>query len=288
MNNKNKIFQKNFKYYCCFCSMGKKENLYSRELISYYMSLGVEKFIFGDNNLLNTEKLSDLLQDYINNNTIDIIEIYENPIDQAKFYGILYEKYKNKCKWLTFFDFDEYLVVHNEKGENILLKEYLSNPIYDKCEAIEFNWLIYGDNEFVYYDNRSTIKRFTTPNYNINENRFVKSIIRGNLTKPVFLPNQTYHRPYKEIKLCNSLGEITNYPSFIRHPIYKFAYLKHFITRTAEEFAEKIKRGRTGNRHRNIEKKIYLFFQYNNFTEEKLKVFEKKLNRSFGKYHFKK
>ena len=128
MNNKNKIFQKNFKYYCCFCSMGKKENLYSRELISYYMSLGVEKFIFGDNNLLNTEKLSDFLQDYINNDTIDIIEIYGNPIDQAKFYGILYEKYKNKCEWLTFFDFDEYLVVHNEKGENILLKEYLSNP----------------------------------------------------------------------------------------------------------------------------------------------------------------
>ena len=58
--NKNKQIENKFKYYCCFCSMGKKENLYSRELISYYMSIGVDKFVFGDNNLINTEKLSDI------------------------------------------------------------------------------------------------------------------------------------------------------------------------------------------------------------------------------------
>ena len=214
--------------------------------------------------------------------------MFGSSINQAKFYGIMYENYKDKCEWLTFFDFDEYLVIHNEKGENILLKEYLSNPIFDKCEAIEFNWLIYGDNELVYYDNRTSIERFTTPNYNIDDNRFAKSIIRGNLTKQVFIPNQSFHRPSKEIKLCNSLGEITNSPSFLRHPIYKFAYIKHFITRTAEEYAEKIKRGYPGNQSGIIENKIDFFFQINNFTEEKLKVFENKFNISFEKYHSKK
>ena len=58
-------------YYCCFCAIGRKENLYSRELISYYMSIGVEKFVFIDNNVPNTEKLSDILQDYINNGTVE-------------------------------------------------------------------------------------------------------------------------------------------------------------------------------------------------------------------------
>ena len=88
----------NFKYYCCFCAMGKKENLYSRELISYYMSIGVEKFIFGDNNDPNTEKLSDVLKDYINNGTVDIIDIIGSSIGQSEFYGILYEKYKRRCE----------------------------------------------------------------------------------------------------------------------------------------------------------------------------------------------
>ena len=51
----------NFEYFFCFCALGKKENLYSRQLISYYLNLGVEKFVFGDNNDPNTEKLSDVL-----------------------------------------------------------------------------------------------------------------------------------------------------------------------------------------------------------------------------------
>ena len=55
----------NFEYYACFSGMGKKENKYVRELIEYYLKLGVGKFILGDNNDLNTEKLSDVIQDYI-------------------------------------------------------------------------------------------------------------------------------------------------------------------------------------------------------------------------------
>ena len=38
------------------------------------MNLGVDKFVFVDNNLPNTEKLSDVLQDYIDNGIVDIIE----------------------------------------------------------------------------------------------------------------------------------------------------------------------------------------------------------------------
>ena len=55
----------NYEYFCCFCSMGKQENLYARELINYYLNLGIKKLVLGDNNLPNTEKLSDVLQDYI-------------------------------------------------------------------------------------------------------------------------------------------------------------------------------------------------------------------------------
>ena len=275
----------NFKYYCCFCAMGKKENLYSRELISYYMSIGVEKFIFGDNNFPNTEKLADVLQDYINLGIVDIIEIFGSSIDQIEFYGKIYQKYKNKCKWLTFFDFDEYLVMYSKKGKKIALKEFLSNPIFNKCEAIQFNWLIYGDNGLVYYDNRSSIERFTKPDYDNNDNRLVKSMIRGNINKKVFIFDQSYHQPTKEIKLCNSLGKKVKFPSFFSSPIYKYAYLMHFNTRTAEEFAKKIKRGHPGKNYKSIYNRVNKFFQQNEFTEEKLKVFEKEFNLIFEKFH---
>ena len=59
----------------------------------------------------------------------------------------------------------------------------------------------------------------------------------------------------------------------------------HFNTKTAEEYVDKIIKGINGNIPLNEEEGIDKFFQYNEFTEEKLKVFEQKLNKSFTKYH---
>ena len=59
----------------------------------------------------------------------------------------------------------------------------------------------------------------------------------------------------------------------------------HFNTRTAEEYADKIKRGDNLNIKYNVENRVRLFFIYNEFTEEKLKVFETKLNRTFPEFH---
>ena len=59
----------------------------------------------------------------------------------------------------------------------------MTNPIFKKCESISINWLIYPDNNLIYYDNRPVLERFTTPNKTHRENRLVKSIVRGNLNK---------------------------------------------------------------------------------------------------------
>lgn len=284
--NNTELHKNDFEYYCCFCAMGKSENLYSRELISYYMSIGVEKFVFIDNNLPNTEKLSDVLQDYISNGTVDILEFFGSDIGQAELCGIMYNKYKEKCEWLTFFDFDEYLVMHFQKDKNISIKEYLSNPIFDKCEAIEVNWLMYGDNDLIHYDSRPSIERFTKPDYNNPVNRFAKSIIRGNLKKQAFIPGRSHHQPNREVKACDSMGkEPEYYPDCIIPPQYEYAYLMHFNTRTAEEYSNKIMRGYPGNHFENVEDRVDLFFQHNNFSVEKLKVFEKKFNRTFPRYN---
>ena len=112
-NQKASKKENKLEYFCCFCAMGKRENLYSRELIEYYRGIGVEKFVFGDNNLPNTEKLSDVLEDYIKEGLVDILEIFGSTIGQGEFYGVMYDKYKKKCKWLTFFDV-EFLIIVKE------------------------------------------------------------------------------------------------------------------------------------------------------------------------------
>ena len=42
----------------------------------------------------------------------------------------MYNKYKDKCQWLNFFDSDEFLVLYPQNGKNITIQEFLNNPRY--------------------------------------------------------------------------------------------------------------------------------------------------------------
>ena len=284
--NKKKLQKIKFKYFACFGCIVRKENLYIRDLISYYLNIGYEKFIFGDNNFPNIEKISDVTQDYINNGIVDIIEVFGSSMSQGEFFSIIYKKYKKKCAWISFFDIDEYLRMHSENNSIISVKKYLSNPIFNKCESISINWLMYSDNNLLYYDNRSVLERFTTPLYKNRENRLVKSIVRGNLDKKVFSPLHSNHVPHKGLIICNSMGKVIKHYSgfYLKPPLLKKAYLMHYSTKTAEEFIQKIKRGSNQNVVYNITEKIKDFFNINDFTEEKLELFEKAFNRTFNQF----
>ena len=273
-------------YFACFSGMGKLENQYIRELIEYYSNLGVEKFILADNNDPNTEKFSDVIQDYINDGTVDIIDIINISYSQSELNNYTYEKYNRTCKWIMFFDFDEFLEVHFEDKKSLTLKQFLSNEIFNKCEAIEFNWVMYTDNNLVHYDNRPLNERFTEPKFDFGPNMFVKSMVRGNLNKTVFIggfsnPN---HVPQKGLKICDSMGRIIeNYnPLTLSPPVLDYGYIKHFSDKTAEEYCTKIIKGQTGKRPFDVNDRINKFFELNKFSEEKLKIFEQKFKRKFN------
>ena len=228
------------------------------------------------------------MQDYISNGIVDIIEIFGSDTNQTEFGKSVYEKYKTRCEWFLFFDFDEYLEIFFNKNETLTLKQFLSNQKFSKCESILFNWLYYTDNELIFYDNRPLLERFTTPNYEDSlMNQFVKCVVRGNLDKIVFYPNASHHVPSKNLTICDSKGDLVNsgrYDLFaIRPPIFDYGYLKHFNTKTAEEYSAKIKRGYIGNIKFDINERVNFFFNHNKFTEEKLKVFENSFNMSFKK-----
>ena len=58
-NNNNIIKKDNIKI--ALCTMGKKENLYAREFMDYYIKLGVDHMFIYDNNDPLTEKIEDVL-----------------------------------------------------------------------------------------------------------------------------------------------------------------------------------------------------------------------------------
>ena len=59
----------------CICSIGKNENLYIREFLEYYILLGIDKIFIYDNNDIEGESFEDVLEDYINNKNVEIIDV---------------------------------------------------------------------------------------------------------------------------------------------------------------------------------------------------------------------
>ena len=261
--------------------MGKLENKYANELINYYKNIGVEKFYLADNNDNCYEKLSDILKDDILDGLVDIIGVRGIKKDQTQLFGEVYEKHKSECKWMSFFDFDEYL---SFKQTNISLQNYFSKLNFEKCNVILINWIIYNDNNIVKYDNRPLKKRFTKPLYNSEANKFVKSIIKGNLNWNPWAYDQTSHRPRHQLRTCDSNGNrVKTFNDVVIPPILDNVYLKHFTTKTIEEYIEKIKRGHPSQTIL-LNKWIDNFFKINKVTKEKVKFIENILNLTLDKY----
>ena len=154
---------KNKELKVCLCTIGKKENLYASEFVEHYKKIGYDKIFIYDNNNIGDEKFEDVLTNQISNKFVEIINYRgyrgKRQSPQSDAFIDCYEKNKNNYDWLSFFDFDEFLELN--KSRNI--KEYLSNKKFKKCANIKINWLMFSDNNLLYYENIPLQKRFTTP-----------------------------------------------------------------------------------------------------------------------------
>ena len=136
---------------------GKKENLYVREYVEYYLNYGIDKLFIYDNNEKNGERFEEVINDYINNGFVEIIN-YRGLIPlQAKVYKNCYENNYKNYNWLIFFDMDEYLYLKNFKN----IKTYLIKKRFNKCQRIQLNWIFLTDNNLIYYDNRILAEKFS-------------------------------------------------------------------------------------------------------------------------------
>lgn len=259
---------------CC----GRLENRYAVEFIEYYKQLGFDHIYIGDNNHDGEEYFEDVLQNYINENFVTILNYRNIECIQCNFYDEVYNKLSNKYDWIFMCDFDEYLTLTKDKN----IKEYLSRDCFQKVNQILINWKIYTDNDLVYDDGRPCLERFTTQTYfNDNqwdENRVVKSIIRTNI-KNIHLHNGP-HLFFNNIlnkTTCNNVGILVKI-DYEQNINYDLAYIKHFLTKTIDEWINnKCKRG-VGDRNLETFYKTYSierFFKYNKITKEKLNYLKK-------------
>ena len=278
--------EKNYKYFFCFSSIGKLENNYVKELVDYYKNIGVNKFILGDNNDKDSERLSDVLQKEIEEGLVDILDFTGRRKHQTDFFKDSYEMYKDKCRWISFYDFDEFLEL-KEGNQSLTVQSYFTEEKFQHCDVILINWLIFNDNNLLKYENKPVTERFTKALYKSRDNVFVKSIIKGNIRYNPWDTDQTSHRPNHHMRTCLYNGQrAKTFNDVLKPPRIDGVYIKHYVTKTVEEYIlNKYKRGYTS---RFIDHNLWVdnFFAFNKVTKEKVEFIEKTLNKTFPKYHY--
>ena len=250
-------------------AIARMEGRYLPEWIEHYQKLGFTNIILCDNNHDGDgEGVEAILKPY---DGFVIYEPYRNKVGyQMKAYSEILAKYKNDYDWFFFCDIDEFLELPKHKD----VSDFLSDK--NDFDCVMVNWLCYGDNEQVLADYTKPLKeRFPNPlpidicvQYSFPENMHIKSFVKGGIDA-VFGGNP--HCCETNLKCCNASGiQVANRPW---QPIdYANAYIKHYITKSTQEFFEnKLKRG-TGDRDYNSFLYTYRnrYFMYNQLTQEKL------------------
>ena len=257
------------------CCIGRMENKYAVEYVENYKQLGFDKIFIYDNNYDGEEHFEDVLQSYIDDGFVEIINYRNRAYCQLQAYQECYDNHGKEYDWIAFFDFDEYLTLNFYHG----IKHFLSSDIFELFDMIHVNWKIYGDSNLVEEDDKPLLEKFTEPvkpiffkkTFDFPENCHAKSIIRGGLE--VDWAN-TPHTPSNFLWCCTTRGVNCDPQSpFVITCDFDNCYIKHFVTKTIDEFYNnKVKRGYPDGNKDFFKDNDWIkdFFKYNIVTKEKI------------------
>lgn len=256
---------------CIICSCAKNEDEYIAEWVQHHLSIGFDKILIADNND-EFGKLNSILKNYIDSGTVQIFDFSGLKSIQLPFYSMIVNS-KN-YEWVALFDIDEFLEI-SPKYDNI---KSLLNEITEDCLLV--NWLMYGPNGHTIKTEGRVQDRFPLPILPITmtkENFFFKPIISKRSPLCAF---SSSHEPIFTTQGNYSLGGYkmtsrvfqTSYP-----PRYKKVWLKHYYTKSFEEYMEKVKRGWPDWNDNNALRDISHYFLLNASTEVDLAKFDRNI-----------
>lgn len=252
------------KYVVCTCARG--ENDYIKEFVDHYLNLGFDKIFICDNN--DDDSICSVLSEYINNGTVEIFDCRGFGSFQVQFYAMFCTE--GNYKWCAYFDCDEFL----ELGLYSNIKDYLATKEGEIC--ISFNWMVFGSNGKFIKEDGGVQERFKNPVSPISlfaENVFVKSIVRGGDTFKNGCWFNGSHIPIVDNMYEHLIGGYfrTNLDSHNYFPPrYKEGYIKHYYTKSFNEWMNKAGRGWPDGTENLVAKKFFTCDDWANLPIKKM------------------
>ncbi len=245
------------------CAIGRLENRYAVEWVEHYKQLGVDKiFIYDNNRISDGELFADVLQPYIEAGFVEVV-YFEGLQKDA--YEKCYRDHSDEYEWIGFFDFDELVCIEDGRDIHDFLDDY-------EADVVSLNWMTMTDSGLTRYDERPMAERFTQgTGEDFAINRHVKSFVRSGINGISFNDPHCPNAP--KLNVVNVLGEQVEQVPIQPTAIHKVAWINHYNTKTAEEWATlKMRRlspcGDEYNREMKA-KNVDYFFSINERTPEK-------------------
>lgn len=249
-----------FKYYTSVCLLIKDENPYIEEWLRHYTSIGVEHFYIYDNN--SKIPIRDTVHE-IDNGYFDHLCTFVKFTDyrknmQYECYDDCLSRFGKESRWMGFFDTDEFVDV-SKSSVTAFLKQY------EDYFCVWIPWEIHNANGRL-------LKRDGT----------MKELFPNTFTDPFGVWGKVFLQPHRTCQMFVHLAmgmhdddvvinadfheHLKNYAAVCKDnssgicSLYQYARVRHYITRSFEEWCSKMKRGTCDP---NFKRKFDVFFDYN-------------------------
>lgn len=276
------------------CAIARHENKYLKEWIEHYKNMNVDHIILGDNNNeLDDEDIATFINDNGYSDYVTVInkkrkegELFT--VDsQIAFYNEVYKRYNDQYDWIMFFDIDEFMQICPNFCENDIhsyIKISLTNAKHNyniEADQLFVGWMIYGDNNNIFYEDKPVQERFTEITDQIYLSQFNNLVYTGKCILRTNCPAKfttTMHNAcgidnYSLITISSGGCVWNNYTYEVSPFYHNDAFLKHYFTKSLEEFIQR-KIDNNNSHYISFDNIVENYFRINKKTLEKTKVAE--------------
>lgn len=268
------------------CAIVRLENKYIKEWIDYHLSIGFSHIYLYDNNREGEERIADVVDtDICYKESVTIIPFHhEHMYPQMRAYNDCWNHYM--FDWILYIDIDEFFTFGKKWTEEHNIQQFV-HKYEQNGDAILLNWMCYGDNGHLVYSDSPLTQRFSKPLPLLLSatnmwgkqpiNGHVKTLVRHDCDFQVCNP----HVGSGNYRVCNADGIEVNNEAWQSSQTYGNAYLRHYYTKTIQEYVEhKVKRG-LADRTTDRTYPLADFFMCNRITFRKL-YYYRKYKKSLG------